>query len=162
MRSSVAVGFTRVRPVCLLVHPGSLRSLRCALVIVGIIHGRLVHYGAPWRSLGSSGYVSLTRERPGGRLAHACRWVHPRSLGTLGCALRVVGFIWGRVLMGARLGSMGSSGIVVFTRVIREGRCVHSGAPWGSLGLCVVDVFNRVCPGVRWVHPGSLGSHRCT
>ena len=55
----------------------------------------------PWRSLGSSRAMVFTRVRPEGR------WVYPWSLGSLGCALGVVGFI--------------------------RGRCVNSGAPWGSL-----------------------------
>ena len=138
LRSSVVVGFTRVRPGGHWVHPGYLRSLRCALVIVGFIWGRLVQSSSPWGSLGSSGFVWFTRERPGGRWVHACCWVHPRSFGSLGCAVRVVGFIWCRwVHMGARLESMGSSGIVMFTRVIRGGRCVHPvslrslGCAWG-------------------------------
>ena len=84
-------------------------------------------------SLGSSEVVGYTWVRHGG-----CR-IHLGSLGFLRCALRVVGFIWGRVLMGARLGLMGSSGIVVFTRVIREGRCVHPGS-LRSLG-CTVGEF---------------------
>ena len=52
LRSSVIVGFTRVRLGGHCVHPGSLGSLRFALVIVGFIQGRLVHSGAPWTSLG--------------------------------------------------------------------------------------------------------------
>ena len=83
--------------------------------------------------------------RLGGRL------VHIGSLGLLGCALRVVGFIWGRwVHIGARLGSMGdhwvslgSSGVVGFTRVRPGGVSVYAESM----------VFTRVYPGGRWVHP---------
>ena len=62
----MVVGFTRVRPGGRWVHPGSLGSLRCALIIVGFIRGRLVHSGSPWGSLGSSGLVWFARERSGG------------------------------------------------------------------------------------------------
>ena len=79
------------------------------MVIVGFIRGRLVHSGAAWGSWGSSGSVCFTRERSGGRWVLAGLWVHPRSLGSLGCTMGVVGYIWG-------------------------GR-VHYSAPWGSLGL---------------------------
>ena len=64
-----------------------------------------------------------------------CRCVHSGSLGPFGFALRVVGFIWGRM--------------------------VHRGAPLGSLGSFGVVGSIRVCPGGRWVHLGSLGSFGC-
>ena len=79
--------------------------------------------------------------RPGGRQ------VHPGSLGSLMCALGVVGFI--------------------------RGRWVHWGAPWGrriypgsldsmvcalgSSGSSAVVRFTGMRPERRRVHPGSLG-----
>ena len=102
------VGFTLVRPEGHWVHPGSLGS----------------HTGAPWRSL------RVTRVCPGSR------WGHTGSLGLLGFAMAVVGFI--RVRPGSR--SLGFVlGVVGFIRC----RWVHSVSHWG-----------------HWVHPVSLGSHR--
>ena len=45
--SSRVVEFTRVRPGCCCVHPWSLGGLGCALGVVWVIRGRLVHSGAP-------------------------------------------------------------------------------------------------------------------
>ena len=59
--------------------------------------GLRVHWGAPWDSSGSSAVGGLIGMRPG------CRRVRPGSLGSLGCALWVVGFI--RVNCGAPWGS---------------------------------------------------------
>ena len=110
-----------------------------------------------------------------------CRWFHPVSFGTLGCAVNVVLFI--RI----RCGSLGSSRVVGFTRVCPGGRCVHpwwlgslgcalgvvgfirgrlvhSGAPWGSLGSSGSVWFARERPVWRWVHAvhsRSLGSLGC-
>ena len=51
-----------------------------------------------------------------------CRWVYSGSLGSLGCAMGVVGFSRGRwVRSGAPWGSFG----------IIRGRLVRSGAPAG-------------------------------
>ena len=97
------------------------------------------HWSAPWGSLGSSGDAGFTGEPPGGRRAHP-GWlrslgytvgscgssvVHPGSLGSLKCALGVVGLIqcwW--FLWVAPLGSLGTFGDADFTeerhRVLRE------------------------------------------
>ena len=42
-----------------------------------------------------------------------------------------------------------------------QGGWVHSGAHLGSLGSSGVDVFTRVRPEDHWVHQGSLGSLEC-
>ena len=118
------------------VHPGSLGSLGCALVVVGFVWG---HSCAPWVSLDSFGIVRFTRVRPAGR------WFHPESWGSLLCAQCVVEFVRGHWVLSS-LGSSGSLG-------------VYSGATWRSLGLSGVVGFTRVRSGGRWVHPGSLGSH---
>ena len=65
--SSGVVRFTRVRPGCLWVHPGSLDLFGFAIGVV---------------------WFTLVR--------HWSRWVHPRSLGSLWCALGVVEFMRGR------------------------------------------------------------------
>ena len=65
-------------------------------------------------------------------MRHRDRWVQPGSLGSLGCALAVVGFIGGRL--------------------------VHSGGPRGSLGASRVVRFTLVLPGGRWFRPVSLRS----
>ena len=75
------------------------------------------------------------------------RWVHPRSLGTLGCVLRVVEFIW--------------------VRWVESG--AHTGAPWMSLVSLVcalgdvgfIQGGTRVRARGRRVHPKSLGSLGC-
>ena len=78
-----------------------------------------------------------------------CRWVHPGSLGSLGFAMGVVGFIGGFwVQWCSPCGSLGSSWVVGFTRV-RPGDC------WVHM---VVVRFTQVRPGGSWVHAGSLGS----
>ena len=66
--SSGVVGLSRELPVGHWVHPGW-------------------HSGTPWVSLGSFGVVGFTQVGP------ECRCDHPCSLGSLGCALVVVGFI---------------------------------------------------------------------
>ena len=102
-----------------------------------------------WAHPGDVGFISV-------RSAHSCApW---GSLGSFGCALRVVGFIgfhlgeargWScsfwcvgfvRAHPGGRRVHFGSLcsfervlGVVRFIRV----RCVRSGAPWGSLGSIV-------------------------
>ena len=149
-----------MRPLGLLVYPGgwvpsgaflgSFGSIECALGVVGFIRVRWVHSVAPLRS---SGF------RP------CVRWVHPVSLGSLGCALGVFGFIlcevgvfgfmYGRfVHSGAHLASMFSLvralGVIGFI----QGRWVHSGAHWESLGSSGVVGFNRVHTGGCWTNPG--------
>ena len=114
-----------MRPLGGRVHPG---SLSCALVVVGIIQDRWVHWDVPWGSLGSSGVAAFIGVRPIGR------WIHPGSFGSLGCSLGVVRFI--RVHWGARLGSSSSSGVPGLIGVRGLGFVwfilVHSCAQWGS------------------------------
>ena len=61
-------------------------------------------------------------------------------------------------------GSLGSSGVVGFTRVrlggllLFRGRRVHSASFLGSLGSSGVAGFTPVGPAGLWVRPGSLGS----
>ena len=89
------VGFTRVRPGSRSVRLGSLGSLWCALRVVGIVCGRWIRWGrwvhsfVHWWSLVSSKFFGFTRVHSEGG------WVHPWCLGSLGCAVGVVGFIRG-------------------------------------------------------------------
>ena len=78
------------------VNQGSLGSFGCALVLVGFMQGRWVHWSAPSCLSGSCGVAELIVVRPGDRLFHT------GSLGSLGCALGVVGFVW--LKMGCALG----------------------------------------------------------
>ena len=110
-----------MRPGGRLVHPGSLGSLRCALVIIGFIRVRLVHSGALWAALGSCGSFGSSE------VVWFIR-VHPAGVGFM----FVVGIV--------------------------RGRWVHSSAPWGSLCSSVVVGFTRVRPVGRLVHAASLGS----
>ena len=80
--SSRIAGFTGVRLGDCDVHPGSLGSLVCFLVVVVFICGRYVRWGAPWfvsvlrghwvnrgapwGPSGSAGVVGFTGERPRG------------------------------------------------------------------------------------------------
>ena len=142
--SSGVVGFSRVRAGGRWVHPGLLGSLRFAQ-----------------RSLGSSVIVGFTRVRAGSRSVTAA------SLCSVEFALEVVGLLWGRwVHSGSRWGrlvhleswrslwfalsSLGSSGVVGFTRV-RDGVVGYIGDRW-------VHSISRWC---RWVHAGSLRSFGC-
>ena len=154
------VWFTPLYPGGLWVHPGSFGSLVSAqggvgfMRVVGFILGRSVHLGAPWGSLCSSGVVGFTPVRPG------CRCVHPWSLGSLGCALLVVGFIRGgtQVCPGGSWvhpGSLGSLGCALGVVAFIRGRWIPS--PWGSLGSYGVVWFTLVRPWCLWVHPGSFG-----
>ena len=73
-----------------------------------------------------------------------CRRVRPGSLGSLGCALGVVGFIRGR-----------------WVHLVRPGGCRVHPVSLGSVG-CVLRAFGfrSVHWGVPWcrrVHPGSFG-----
>ena len=68
-------GGTRVCPGGRWVYPGPWCSLGCALRDVGFIRGRWGHSDVPWGSLGSSGVVALTRERPGGLCVDAASLV---------------------------------------------------------------------------------------
>ena len=70
--------------------------------------------------------AGFTGMRPGDRP------VHLGSLGSMGHALEVVGFI--------------------------RGRSAHWGAPWWSWGSSGYAVFTGVRLGSRRVYPGSLGS----
>ena len=109
-------GYTRVRSGGSRVHSGSSVSRRCALGVVG---GRWIHAGAPWKSFLVIGF---TRVRAGGRR------VHSGSFGSLRYALGVVVFIRG-IWVHAGLPWC---------------RCGHAGAPWV---LWVVG-FMRVRPGI--------------
>ena len=53
------------------------------------MRGRFIQSGVPWGLMGSSWVVGFTPVRPGSN------WVHPESLGSLGCALVDVRFIQG-------------------------------------------------------------------
>ena len=110
----------------------SLSFLASALGVVEFIRGRRIHSCSPLGSLGSTVVGVFAKARPGGRwvptgpfgsplffsvhpgplqfagVQHGCRWVHPRSLGSLARAL-------------------------VVDELIR-GRCVHTRGPWLSLG----------------------------
>ena len=80
-------------------------------------------------STGSAGVVGFIRVRT------SARRVHSGWLGSLGCALGVVGFI--------------------------RGCRVHWVAPWGSSGSSAFVAFIGVRPCVRRVHPWSLGALGC-
>ena len=120
----VIQGGTRVRARGRWVHPGSLGSLGSALSVVGFIRSRWVHSDAPWGLLGSSRVAGFTRERPVGRWLMRVRWVHPGWHSGTPCV------------------ALGSCGVVGFTRVSLEFRCVH---PWwfGSLG-CALGVVGFI------------------
>ena len=70
-----------VRPGSRRVRSGSMGSLRCALVVVGIVRGRLVQWGTPWGSSGSCGVAWISA------LCPVLRWVRSGSLGLVGCSL---------------------------------------------------------------------------
>ena len=115
-----------MRPGVRRVHPRSLVSSGFFGVRPG---GGAVHWGAPLVSSGSSAIGAFTVVR------HLCCRVHLGSLGSLGCGVVVVWFIWA---------------------------CwVHWGAPWVSSGSSWISGFIWVCPGCRRVHPGLLGSLGC-
>ena len=198
------VGFSRVHACVRWVHPWSLCSLGLALVSLGslgslgfvlgvvrFMQGRCVHSGSRSGSLGSSGVVRFTQVRAGGvgftSVRAGGRWVHPGSLGSVGFALGVVGFIRGRwIPSGSPWGSFGSLGgrwvqVVGFTWLLSVGRCVHpwsfrslgfslgvvgyirgrwiySGSLCGPLSSSGVVGFTRFRPRCHWVHPGSLDS----
>ena len=78
-----------MRPGGRWVHPGSMGSVMCAMVVVGIIMDCWIRSRALWGWLGSSGVVAITGVRPGDR------WVRPGSLGSLARSIGVVGFIRG-------------------------------------------------------------------
>ena len=185
--SCEVVGFTRVRHGGRWVHPGSLGSCRCALEFDGFILRGWVHSGTHCGSLCSSGVVRFTRMCPRGRWVHpgplgslmyalcvvgfirggtlvcpGCSWVYRGSWCSLGSALGFVGFIRGRWghsdAPWGSLGSLGSSGVVGYTRVRRW---VHPGS-LSSIGCALGNVgFTRVSPGGRWVLLGSLGLLGC-
>ena len=105
--ASGVTGFIRVRPEGRRVHPESLLSLGYALVVVGFILGRWVHWGAPLESSYSSGFAGFTGVCLGCCLAHAESLGSfayalgvvvfiPVSMGSLGCSLGVVEFFCGR------------------------------------------------------------------
>ena len=154
--SSGALLFNRVRVGDCWVHPGSLGSLGCAFAVVGFIRvysvrleSRWVHMGAPWNrcvhsdvhwvSLGSSGVVRYTRERPWGVSVYA------GSMDSLGCSLGVVGFIQGRSVHSSAPTKLLGSTLVVGFIPVRHG-CHpgwHSGTRSGSFGSSLVIGFTR-------------------
>ena len=118
----------------LTVHPGTLDSLGCVLLVEPFSRDRWVHWGAPWGSSGSSGVAWVTGVRNRGRCDNS-GW-----LGSLLCALGVVGFIRVcRFHWVAPRGSSGSSAFVAFIWVRPCGRRFH---PWslGALWCAVVVV----------------------
>ena len=91
-------------------------------MVVGLIWASWVHWGAPWRSFGSSEIAGFVGVCPGGRQ------VQQGSLVSLGCALGVVRFIrasW--VHWRAPWVLPGSSGATAFIRVRLGVRRVHLG-----------------------------------
>ena len=190
------------------VHLASLVSLGCAVGFFRFFRGRGVLWGALWWSSGSSRVAGCTGVRSGWFiLVRGVRWgaplgssgssgvarligvrpvccrVYLKSLGSVGCALGVVGFIPSRwVDMGAQWRSSVSSRVVGFIwarpgcrRVhpvafgcalvivgFIRGRWVPWSAPWGSSGSSGVAGFTGVRPWVRLVYPGLLHSLGCT
>ena len=147
--TSRVVRLTRVNLGGGWVHLTSLGSLGFTLSVVGFIDVCWVHSGSPLGSLGLSGVVGFIRVRPAGLwVCSVVRWVHPRSLGSLQFALGFVWFIVGRsVHWGSPCGPFDSSGVVGFTRF-----------RFSTLGSSGVVVLTRVSPVGRWVIPGSLNS----
>ena len=159
------------------IHPRSLGSLRCTMVVVGFIRGRWVHSGAPWWSLGSSGVVGFTLVRSWVLWARAsCLCVHSGWLGSLGCALDrcihpgplgsfvyslgVVGFILGGtrerpVVRWVYPRSFGTLGCALRVVGLILCRWVQSGATWRSLGLlgCTLGVVGFIQG--RWIYFGA-------
>ena len=79
--------------MCRRVCPRSLSSLGCGqgivvLVLVGFMRGRLVHWSAPWCLLDLYRDAEFTVVRP------VVSFVHTGSMGSLGRALGLVGFVW--------------------------------------------------------------------
>ena len=122
LSSSRFAEFTGVRRMGRRDHPASLGSLGFDMVfslgVVRYIRCHWVHRGAPWESFGSSGVAGFTGVRP------VCRRFHPGSLGSLGCAQGIVGFIWVVFFPGVRPLGVG---------IIRVG-WVHLDAPLVSSG----------------------------
>ena len=95
----------------------------------------------------SSGVAGLTGVRPSSRCV---------SLGSLECALAVVGFIQ-RVPCGSSgaSGDTGLTGVRTWSRPVHPHRWVHWDAPWGSSGSSGIARFTGMRPGVRrgqWFH----------
>ena len=68
--SSGVAEFIGVRPGVGWVRPRSLRKFGCALVVVGFILGRWVHFGGPWVSSDSSVAAEFIGVRPGSVRVH--------------------------------------------------------------------------------------------
>ena len=108
-----------------------------------------VHSGAHWGSSRSSVDAAFIGVGTWGRCFQP------------GCALRVIGFIWGH--WGPPSWSLCSSGVAGFFVVISVSRRVYL-RPLGKFGCALVVYsssrlrFIRVRPGVRLVSSGSLGS----
>ena len=146
---------SRVHPVsldckgCTLgVRPLPLVSLGCALVFVRFVW---VYWCAPLVSSGSSVVAGFIRVHP------RCHWV---SLGSLGCALRVVGFTAVAGFIEVRPeGGRGHPGslcslecALVVVRFVQG----YWGEPWESSGSSRIGVCRRGRRFVRgrWVHWG--------
>ena len=135
-------------------------------VLPRLVRGRSVRpgWGSPWGSLGVDGFVVV---RLGGLRYHS------GSLGSLGYALGVVGFVRGRWVhfhWGAPWGSCGSFGFIGAWSLGKMGYALEvvgfiRGTPWGITGFIgvhharsfVVDGFLVVRPGAHRVHRGHRG-----
>ena len=93
-------------------------------------------------------------------LAPGGRSVHPGSLGSLGGALVVVGFIRSRwVHPGSHWVSFSPSGVIGFILVRPGRRCVHLGSLvslWFALGVVGFIRSRWIDSGSPWVSSGSL------
>ena len=169
--SGVAV-LIGVRPGGRRVRPGSLGSLRCTLEVVRC---RWVNWGAHWGSWGPSNVARTIELRPGGRrvslglLEYWCSpWGSSGSLGSLGCAMGVLGYVLDRrVHSVAPWESSGSSGISWLIGVRPRGRrcalaVVGFTAVAGCIGVRPEGLWFIRCRCVVWGAPsgllGSLGS----
>ena len=112
-----------------------------------ILLGRRVHWHTAWASLGSFGVAGFIGVRP------VYRWIRSGSLGSMGCALGVVGFVRG--LWFHWEAHRGSSGFV-------RGLLVHLLAHWGSVVSFGVAGLIGLRPVCCRVPSASLGSLVCT
>ena len=90
---------------------------------------------------GLSGVTGFTGVRPG------CRWIYPRLLSSIRCAMVLVDHPWLLDSLGYTLVAVG----------FIKGRRVHWSTPWGPSGSSGVAGFTGVRPGGRLVHPLSFG-----
>ena len=99
-------------------------ALWCALGVVDFMRGRWVHSGAPW---GSSGVVGVTRVRPGVRWVHpGAPWESLSSSGVVGFTLVCAGGRRNRLRSLDSLGSLGSLFCAVVVVGFIQGLWVHS------------------------------------